>query len=218
MKKIILLLVILPLFILVLISGFNLANAQSQNTSNTLGVQASASGNTGVLISWTKSTTAQNYQISRDSTVLATVTSTPYPDKTVADGSHQYTVVALDNAKKTLSTSTVNISKTGSKVTTTAPDATSTIAPPKASDINLPIRDSSVSALASRIIAWIFGAVSSLAVIAIVYSGLMYITSGADTTKAEGAKKNLTWAIIGLVLAISAYFIINIVITRLNTI
>ncbi|MEI6039954.1 MAG: pilin [Candidatus Berkelbacteria bacterium] len=39
-----------------------------------------------------------------------------------------------------------------------------------------------------------------VAVLAIIYSGFMYITSAGNTEQAEKAKKNLTWAIVGLVL------------------
>ena len=62
----------------------------------------------------------------------------------------------------------------------------------------------------------IFGAISwllifsgSLAVIAIIWSGIMYITAGGDAEKAVTARKNLTWAIIGVIVLVLSYFIVN---------
>lgn len=48
-----------------------------------------------------------------------------------------------------------------------------------------------------------------LALIALIYSGILYITAGGDQTKAEKAKKNLTWAIIGVLVTFMAYIIIE---------
>lgn len=46
------------------------------------------------------------------------------------------------------------------------------------------------------------------AFIAIVYSGLMMITSDGDASKMAMARKNLLWAIIGLIVAILSYFLV----------
>lgn len=59
------------------------------------------------------------------------------------------------------------------------------------------------------IINWLLGLMGALAVIAIIYSGLMYITAGADQTKAENAKKNLVWAIIGVVIVALSFVIVS---------
>ena len=53
--------------------------------------------------------------------------------------------------------------------------------------------------------------IASLAILMIVISGIMYMTSGGDQQKAETAKKMLTYAIIGLVVALLAYAIVIIV-------
>lgn len=58
---------------------------------------------------------------------------------------------------------------------------------------------------------WFLMICGGLAVLAIVYSGIMYITAGGDTAKAESARKNLTWAIIGLVIILLAEVIIQLV-------
>ena len=47
-----------------------------------------------------------------------------------------------------------------------------------------------------------------LATIAIIYSGIMFITAGGDTAKAGQAKKNLTWAVTGLIIIFLAESIV----------
>lgn len=48
------------------------------------------------------------------------------------------------------------------------------------------------------VIEYLLSFVGILSVIAIMYSGIMYITASGDSSKAQAAKKNLTWAVIGL--------------------
>jgi hypothetical protein len=74
-----------------------------------------------------------------------------------------------------------------------------------------------IKTLTIQIAVWLFGAVGVLAVIAIVYSGIMYMTAGADTSKAETAKKNIGWAIVGIIIAASAFLIVNTIINELNS-
>ena len=83
---------------------------------------------------------------------------------------------------------------------------------PNWKDIVLPSPKSGITNLVQvvqTIINWLLIFGGALAVIAIVYSGILYITSGADATRAETAKKNLIWAIIGIVVILLAYMIIN---------
>lgn len=70
----------------------------------------------------------------------------------------------------------------------------------------------SISDLVGAIINWSLGLAGAFAVIAIVYSGIMYITAGGDAEKAANARKNLTWAIIGIVIIMLALVIVNTVI------
>jgi len=37
----------------------------------------------------------------------------------------------------------------------------------------------------------------------------MYITAGGDTARAESARKNLTWAVIGLVIVLLSLVMVN---------
>lgn len=82
--------------------------------------------------------------------------------------------------------------------------------PPKVKDITLPgSKFDDIPSLIQGIITWLLGFAGAFAVIALVYSGIMYITAGADQTKAETAKKNLVWAITGIVVILLAYAIIR---------
>lgn len=73
-----------------------------------------------------------------------------------------------------------------------------------------------IPGLVGGIFEWIFGFAAALAIIAVVYSGIMYITAGGDAAKAEKAKNNLFWAIIGVIIAILAMVIIQWVSNILN--
>jgi len=47
-----------------------------------------------------------------------------------------------------------------------------------------------------------------LALLALIYSSLMYILALGDPAKMEAAKKNIGWAVVGILLASSVYLII----------
>lgn len=58
------------------------------------------------------------------------------------------------------------------------------------------------------------GAINLLAgitIIAIMYAGIQYLTAFGDDTKLENAKKNIIYAIIGLLIAIFSYTIVRII-------
>jgi len=54
---------------------------------------------------------------------------------------------------------------------------------------------------------WIFFLMMTLAVVLIVIGGAMYMLSGGDTTKADKGKQMITYAIIGLAIALVARFV-----------
>jgi len=47
---------------------------------------------------------------------------------------------------------------------------------------------------------WLLGLVGGLAVLFLVIGGFQYVTSGGNPSKAEAAKKTITYAIVGLIL------------------
>ena len=58
-------------------------------------------------------------------------------------------------------------------------------------------------------------AVGILSVIMIIFSGFRYITSAGDASKTKSAQSTLIYSIVGLIVAIMAYAIVNMVTNRL---
>ena len=58
-------------------------------------------------------------------------------------------------------------------------------------------------------------AVGILSVIMIIFSGFRYITSAGDASKTKSAQSTLTYSVVGLIVAIMAYAIVNMVVNRL---
>ena len=61
-----------------------------------------------------------------------------------------------------------------------------------------------------------------LALLALIYSGFMYLTAYGDATKMEQAKKNISWTIIGIIAISATSVIIDIILkiisaTKLGT-
>jgi len=63
----------------------------------------------------------------------------------------------------------------------------------------------------ARIIKWILALAGLLSVFAVAYSGYIYISSLGNEEKAEKAKKNLTWSIIGILIIVFLYAILQLV-------
>ena len=65
----------------------------------------------------------------------------------------------------------------------------------------------------TSIIAFVAGAA---AVIIIMISGFRYVTSSGDATKATQARNGIIYALVGLIVIISAQFIISLVVRKIN--
>lgn len=65
----------------------------------------------------------------------------------------------------------------------------------------------------SNILIWVVGFIS---VIMIMWSGFKYATAAGDTSKVASAKNSLIYAIVGLIIAVLAYAIVNFIMDRLN--
>lgn len=50
-----------------------------------------------------------------------------------------------------------------------------------------------------------------LALIFFIWGGIMWVTSGGDKQKVTAARSRLTYAIVGLVIAFLAFFIVNVI-------
>lgn len=74
------------------------------------------------------------------------------------------------------------------------------------SNTNLP--DSNMKTIVTNLLNWILGIFGMLAVIAFVVSGIQYILSTGDERTMDTAKRNMTYSIIGVVVALSGLIII----------
>ena len=60
-------------------------------------------------------------------------------------------------------------------------------------------------------------AVGALSVIMLIWGGIRYTTSAGDSNKVQAAKNTVLYAIVGLVVAILAYAIVNMVIGKITS-
>ena len=68
----------------------------------------------------------------------------------------------------------------------------------------------------TRITNTVLFAVGIISVIMLIYGGLRYIISGGDSKKVTDAKNTIMYAIIGLIIAILSYAIVNFVISAIG--
>lgn len=76
--------------------------------------------------------------------------------------------------------------------------------------------DTSGAGLAGVVVSYLFLVGVVLAVVFILHSGISYITSGGETAKMAAAKRGLTFSVVGLVVIVSAFFIVRFVIASLG--
>jgi len=81
------------------------------------------------------------------------------------------------------------------------------------SDLNLP--DVSASGGVSSILNIVFALAGLLTVIFIIIGGIKYILSGGDSSGLKSAKETITYAIIGLIVTLIAFGVVN-YITRIQ--
>jgi hypothetical protein len=53
----------------------------------------------------------------------------------------------------------------------------------------------------------------SICLVILIVSGIQFVLSGGENKQVEGARKSITWAIVGLVLVLMSYLIINLIAT-----
>ena len=70
--------------------------------------------------------------------------------------------------------------------------------------------------LISILINFLLWAVGILSVAMIIFSGFRYITSTGDAAKTKSAQTALTYSIVGLIVAVFAWAIVNIVLDRIG--
>jgi len=78
------------------------------------------------------------------------------------------------------------------------------------------VGDTSLEAYISLIINVLLGLIGVVAVIMLIYGGFRYVLSAGDEKATTGAKNTILFAIIGIVVAVLAFAIVNFVIGGLS--
>lgn len=66
----------------------------------------------------------------------------------------------------------------------------------------------------TNVLLFLIGAIS---VIMLIFGGIRYVVSGGDSTAVQNAKNTILYAIVGVVVAILAYAVVNFVITSFSS-
>jgi hypothetical protein len=85
---------------------------------------------------------------------------------------------------------------------------------PKSTSIGL--SDKSVLQILTTLISWLLAIFGLIALLGFIISGLQYLTSAGDEGQAETAKRNMQYAIIGVIVALSGWIVIQAVDRLLN--
>jgi hypothetical protein len=72
------------------------------------------------------------------------------------------------------------------------------------------------SSIITNVINTLFMVLGMIAVIMIVIGGIRYATSGGDSSQTKAAKDTILYAVVGLIVAIMSYAIVNFVLERLK--
>ena len=78
----------------------------------------------------------------------------------------------------------------------------------KAKDIGVPTSTSTVSGGFSNVISLMIAAIGMLAIVFIIVGGIQYAYSMGNAKRTQQARETITYAVVGLVLAIAAYAIV----------
>lgn len=68
-----------------------------------------------------------------------------------------------------------------------------------------------IQPLFTNVITALFSLAGVVALFLIIYSGIKFITSTGDPKQVEGARKTLTYAVIGLLVILFSFFIVNVI-------
>ncbi len=76
--------------------------------------------------------------------------------------------------------------------------------------------DTSLATLIQKIIKAIISVTIVIAIIYMIVMGIQFITAGGDSSKAEKAQKGITYAIIGIIVALAASVLTNFVVNYIS--
>jgi len=73
-----------------------------------------------------------------------------------------------------------------------------------------------ISVILANIFSWLMGLFTTFAIIAFIISGIQYLTSTGDTDQIEKAKHNAMYALLGVVIGLSGFVIVNAIAAALS--
>ncbi|MDR3559761.1 MAG: hypothetical protein P4L62_05110 [Candidatus Pacebacteria bacterium] len=76
-------------------------------------------------------------------------------------------------------------------------------------NVGLPSSSGGIQPILSNFLNWLLGIIGILAIISFVISGFQYFFAATDSKTLESAKRNLTYSIIGIIVALSGYIVIQ---------
>lgn len=82
-------------------------------------------------------------------------------------------------------------------------------------DCNIAKDDRDLMVSATTIINVVIGVVGVIAIAVIVIGGILYVTSAGDATKAKRAQHAIMYALVGLIIAILAFAIVNFILANI---
>ena len=81
---------------------------------------------------------------------------------------------------------------------------------------NLPDPPGGIVQIISTFLSWLLGIIGIIAMIAFIISGLQYFYAAGDDKTMQDAKRNMTYSIIGVIVALAGYVIIQAIDSVLN--
>ena len=79
-----------------------------------------------------------------------------------------------------------------------------------------PLRTTSVQGLITNIINAVLSIVGLVAVAMLIYGGFLIMISGGEQEKYDSGKKTITYAVVGLIVVILSYAIMNFIVTAVT--
>lgn len=73
----------------------------------------------------------------------------------------------------------------------------------------LPDPQGGIAKIIRNLLTWLLGIVGVIAIIGFVISGIQYLTSAGDEDRMQSAKRNMLYAIIGVVVVLSSFVVIQ---------
>jgi len=77
-----------------------------------------------------------------------------------------------------------------------------------------PLGNVTMITIIARVIKFVLGIVGVLALIMIIYGGILWMTSGGNVDQVKKGRNTLVWAILGLAIVFFAYSIVTFVIKK----